>query len=69
MRIVLDVTATGSNRIEGTASWVNGGEPVPFTGWLALMRLFEDASAGEDEGTVNHHGPDAVNLPADDPPG
>jgi len=68
MRIVLDVTATGSNRIEGTASWVNGGEPVPFTGWLALMRLFEDASAGQGQGAANQDDHEAVNLPADDPP-
>ena len=44
MRIVLDVSIAADNRIEGTASWAEHSEPVPFTGWLALMRLFEDAN-------------------------
>jgi len=46
MRIILDVSADADNRIEGTASWVNGGEPVQFSGWLALMLLLENAQHG-----------------------
>jgi hypothetical protein len=68
MRIVLDVTATAGNRIEGTASWVNGGKPIPFTGWLALMRLFEDASGPQEEKAAVHH-QEVVNYRADGLPG
>jgi len=46
MRIILDVSADAENRIEGTASWVSGGEPVQFSGWLALMLLLENAQHG-----------------------
>lgn len=45
MRIVLDVSIAADNRIEGTASWSDRTGPIPFTGWLALMRLFEDAQS------------------------
>jgi hypothetical protein len=69
MRIVLDVTATAGGRIEGTASWVNGGQPVPFTGWLDLMRLFEDANSGDVEKAVNHQHRGANNCRAEDLPG
>jgi hypothetical protein len=43
MRIVLDLTAAAGDHIEGTASWADLGKPVAFYGWLALMRLLEDA--------------------------
>jgi len=69
MRIVLDVTATAGNRIEGTASWMDGGGPVHFTGWLDLMRLFEDANGGNHENVANHHQREVVNNHADDLPG
>jgi hypothetical protein len=69
MRIVLDVTATAGGRIEGTASWVNGSTPVPFTGWLALMRLFEVANSGHVERAVNHQHPGTNNSRAEDLPG
>jgi hypothetical protein len=55
MRIVLDVTASADNHIEGTASWANGGQPVHFTGWLDLMRLFEDANDGVDNNGVDNN--------------
>ena len=48
MRIILDVSADADNRIEGTASWANGG-PVQFSGWLALMLLLENAQHGHFE--------------------
>jgi hypothetical protein len=73
MRIVLDVTATAGGRIEGTASWVNGGQPIgqpiPFTGWLDLMRLFEDANSGHVEKAVNHQHRGDNNCRAEDLPG
>jgi hypothetical protein len=69
MRIVLDVTATTGNRIQGTASWVNGGQPVPFSGWLALMRLFEDASRGQEDKPVHQDYREGVNCRADELPG
>ena len=68
MRIVLDVTATAGGRIEGTASWANGGQPVPFTGWLDLMRLFEDANSGHVDKAVNHQHSGANNRCAEDLP-
>jgi hypothetical protein len=43
MRIVLDLTVAAGDHIEGTASWADLGQPVAFSGWLALMRLLEDA--------------------------
>ncbi len=46
MQIILDVSADAENRIEGTVSWANGGEPVQFSGWLALMQLLENAQHG-----------------------
>lgn len=46
MRVILDISTSADNRIEGTASWPNGGGPIEFSGWLALMRLVEDANAG-----------------------
>jgi hypothetical protein len=46
MRIILDVSADADNRIEGSASWAAGGEPVKFSGWLALMLLLENAQQG-----------------------
>jgi hypothetical protein len=49
MRIILDVSADADNRIEGTASWANGDEPVQFSGWLALMLLLENAQHGRFE--------------------
>ena len=49
MRIILDVSADADNRIEGTASWVNGAAPVQFSGWLALMLLLENAQHGRFE--------------------
>ena len=51
MRVVLDISINADNRIEGSASWPNGGEPIHFSGWLALMRLVEDANDGEPEPT------------------
>ena len=44
MRFILDVSTDAGNHIEGTASWADGGSPIQFSGWLALMRLLEDAS-------------------------
>ena len=49
MRIVLDVSIAADNRIEGTATWADRAEPVAFTGWLALMQLFEDANGHDAE--------------------
>jgi len=69
MRIVLDVTATAGNRIEGTASWMDGGGPVHFTGWLDLMRLFEDANGGDNDNAADHHQGEAGDYRADDVPG
>lgn len=46
MRVILDISTSADNRIEGTASWPNGDEPIHFSGWLALMRLVEEANAG-----------------------
>jgi hypothetical protein len=43
MRVVLDLNASAGGHIEGTASWVGGPKPVAFSGWLALMRVLEDA--------------------------
>jgi hypothetical protein len=47
MRVILDISINADNRIEGSASWPNGTEPVQFSGWLALMRLVEDANVGQ----------------------
>jgi hypothetical protein len=49
VRIILDVSADVDNRIEGTVSWANGGGPVEFSGWLALMLLLENAQHGQFE--------------------
>jgi hypothetical protein len=51
MRVVLDISINADNRIEGLASWPNGGESIHFSGWLALMRLVEDANDGNPEPT------------------
>jgi hypothetical protein len=50
LRIILDISTSADNRIEGTASWVNGAKPVYFSGWLALMRIFELAHDGHADG-------------------
>ena len=54
MRIILDVSTGTDNRIEGTARWMNREKPIHFSGWLALMRLFEDAQ--RDLPDVAHYG-------------
>lgn len=43
MRIILDLTTTPGNRIEGTACWADLDQPAAFNGWLALMSLIEVA--------------------------
>ena len=50
MRIILDVSADADNHIEGTASWANSGQPIQFSGWLALMLLLEQANPGPGSG-------------------
>jgi hypothetical protein len=50
MRIILDVSADAENHIEGTASWANSGQPIQFSGWLALMLLLEQANPSQPEG-------------------
>jgi hypothetical protein len=61
MRIILDLDAP-LDHIEGTATCADNGGPVAFSGWLALMRLIEDAQ-GRDDGatpatpTLNRSGP------------
>ena len=50
MRIILDVSADADNHIEGTASWANSGNPIQFSGWLALMLLLEQANPSQSDG-------------------
>jgi hypothetical protein len=70
MRIILDLSGAPRDRIEGTASWADNGEPIAFSGWLALMRLIEDAQ-GRDDDTTTPTATDAtvacppVEMPAD----
>jgi len=59
LRIVLDLTAAAGDHIEGTASWAGIGQPVPFVGWLALMRLLEDAERRDGGATAPPHTPDS----------
>jgi len=48
MRVVLEVAAPAEGRLEGTASWADQPEPVPFGGVLELLRLLEAVTeAGE----------------------
>jgi hypothetical protein len=42
MRVVLDLNVSAGDHIEGTASSA-GAQPVPFSGWLALMHVLETA--------------------------
>ena len=44
MRFQLDCTSDSGGRLEGTLTW-EGGEYVPFSGTLELLRLFEDHTA------------------------
>ena len=50
MRIILDVSADADNHIEGTASWANSGDPIQFSGWLALIVLLEKANPRQSSG-------------------
>ena len=52
MRIVLDLTDAPHDHIEGTANWADNGQPVAFSGWLALMRLVENAQRRDDDATA-----------------
>jgi hypothetical protein len=46
MRVVLDLNVSAGAHIEGTASCA-GAQPVPFSGWLALMHLLEGAECSD----------------------
>jgi hypothetical protein len=45
MRVVLEI-ADNVEQIQGTAILPAAEDPIPFHGWLALMRLLETAQAG-----------------------
>jgi hypothetical protein len=60
LRIILDISTSADNRIEGTASWADGAKPVYFSGWLALMRIFELAHDVPVDGAVR---PEPPTLP------
>ena len=71
MRIILDVSADADNHIEGTASWANSGNPIQFSGWLALMLLLEQANPGQSDGrqpaAQSDRPGDTVAMPEADP--
>lgn len=48
MRLVLDLADAPDDHIAATAG-VNDGQPISFSGWLALVRLIEDAQHGDDQ--------------------
>lgn len=49
MRVVLELTDRPPGHLEGTATWAEGPEPVPFTGVLELPSALETAThAGAD---------------------
>ena len=45
MRFVVDVVPTDDGRVEGTVRRQGLGRPVPFCGWLDLLRLLEPAGS------------------------
>lgn len=69
MRIIIDVSADADNRIQGTASWPDIGQPIEFSGWLALMRLVEQANLSRSDGgrtaELEHPGDEVVQPEAD----
>jgi hypothetical protein len=52
VRFLVDISRDGDGRITGHVEG-SGGGPVPFSGWLELLRLLEDRAplAGVDGGT------------------
>jgi len=41
MRVILDLLPSPADRVTGTLITEGAGAPVPFDGWLELMRLLE----------------------------
>ena len=58
--MVLELGPAAGAGIEGTAIWPGVLEPIPFSGWLDLMRVIEAAQghAGGSAATAGRTGPD-----------
>ena len=44
MRVVLELTDRPPGHLDGTATWAEGPEPLPFTGVPELLRVLESAT-------------------------
>ena len=51
MRFVVEVAPAGAGGVEGTGQDEGAGEPTPFCGWLALLRLLEAGGDTEEART------------------
>ena len=51
MRFVVEVVPAGAGGVEGTVQGEGPGEPTPFCGWLALLRLLEPGGGTEETRT------------------
>ena len=52
MRVILELLPSGTGRVTGTlrTDWAN--PPVPFDGWLELMRLLEAVPLDPSDSTI-----------------
>lgn len=48
MRFVVEVVPTAGGRVEGTVLCQGRGQPVPFCGWLGLLRLLEPGGKSQE---------------------